>query len=385
VKPEGNLSSEDLDSLVAITQERLNVFGISDVVVRSARDSPFPDANTFMVVEVAGATPSELEQIIGQQGKFEAKIGNDTVFVGGKEDITSVCRNDATCSGIRSCSPSSQGHACTFDFVIYLSPAAAERQAEITATLDENATANGRVLSKPLDLYLDDNLVDSLQISSNLKGKAATQISITGPGFGATQEEAIKAAQENMVQLQTVLVTGSLPVKLIIVKLDSISPLLGKEFIRSILYAGLASIIAVALVLFLRYRDFKLVAPIMFTLISEVTIVLGTAALIKWNLDLASIAGIIAAIGTGVDDQIVIIDESRKSKTHSYSMKERMKRAFFIIFGAFAATFVAMLPLWWAGAGLLRGFAVTTILGIIIGVFITRPAFADFISQTAEE
>jgi preprotein translocase subunit SecD len=35
--------------------------------------------------------------------------------------------------------------------------------------------------------------------------------------------------------------------------------------------------------------------------------------------------------------------------------------------------------LFWAGAGLLKGFAITTMLGLTIGVLITRPAFADII------
>ncbi|MBW3001002.1 protein translocase subunit SecD, partial [Candidatus Woesearchaeota archaeon] len=53
--------------------------------------------------------------------------------------------------------------------------------------------------------------------------------------------------------------------------------------------------------------------------------------------------------------------------------------AFFIIFAAYFTTVVAMLPLWFAGAGLLKGFALTTILGVSIGVLITRPAFAAII------
>ena len=32
--------------------------------------------------------------------KFEAKIGNQTVFVGGEEDITSICHGDESCSRI---------------------------------------------------------------------------------------------------------------------------------------------------------------------------------------------------------------------------------------------------------------------------------------------
>ncbi len=382
VKPEKEISTAEMEDLIAVTTERLNVFGLSDVVVRGARDL---EGNNFMVVEVAGSTPKELEELIGQQGKFEAKIGNETVFIGGKNDITSVCKGDPTCAGVRECRPSQGGYNCRFDFAIYLSETAAERQASLTANLSENLSITGeRYLSKSLDLYLDDKLVDTLQISSSLKGKAITQISISGPGVGATQQEAYDDALKNMGKLQTVLVTGSLPFKLQVVKLDSISPLLGKDFIKNIFYAGLASFLAVALVVFIRYRKIQYSIPVMITLISEIWIILGAAALIRWNLDLSSIAGIIAAIGTGVNDQIILLDESSKKGTSS-SVKERIKTAFFIIFGAFATNAVAMIPLFWAGAGLIRGFALTTLVGIAIGVFITRPAFANFIGQLEED
>ena len=99
--------------------------------------------------------------------------------------------------------------------------------------------------------------------------------------------------------------------------------------------------------------------------------------MIRWNVDLPSIAGILATIGTGVDQQIVILDEARTGR-HT-SIKQRMKRAFAIILGAYFTALVALLPLLWAGAGLLKGFAVTTIIGITIGVLITRPAFAAII------
>jgi len=381
VKPEKKLSSSEMNDLIQVSKERLNVYGLADIVIRSAKDL---SGNNYMLVEVAGATPTELEELIGKQGKFEAKIGNETVFIGGKKDITSICRNDASCAGIRECQKTQEGYWCRFEFVIYLSEEAAQKQANITDALDINVTPGGeRILSKPLDLYLDDNLVDSLQIDAGLKGRAATQILIRGPGSGSTEQEALEAAEQNMAKLQTVLITGSLPFKLEIVKLDSISPLLGKEFVRNIFYAGFAAAFGVIIVIFLRYRKLKLIFPVFLALMSEIFIILGFAALIRWNLDLASIAGIVAAIGTGVDDQILIIDETSYQK--QYSIKERIKRAFFIILGAFATTFVAMIPLWWAGAGMIRGFALTTLLGISIGVLITRPAFANIIQQITKE
>jgi len=95
-----------------------------------------------------------------------------------------------------------------------------------------------------------------------------------------------------------------------------------------------------------------------------------------------SIAGIIAGMGTGVNDQIVILDESVSNLR--ISMKERIKRALFIIIGAFFTIVAAMLPLFWAGAGLLRGFALTTIIGVTVGILITRPAFAEVIRRIGE-
>jgi preprotein translocase subunit SecD len=86
-------------------------------------------------------------------------------------------------------------------------------------------------------------------------------------------------------------------------------------------------------------------------------------------------------MGTGVDDQIVILDESFSKDEGSAKLKERIKRALFVIMGAFFTIIAAMIPLFWAGAGMLRGFALTTIIGVTVGILITRPAFANMIEQ----
>jgi preprotein translocase subunit SecD len=118
------------------------------------------------------------------------------------------------------------------------------------------------------------------------------------------------------------------------------------------------------------------------TTVSEVVIVLGVAAVIDWNLDLPGIAGLLATIGTGIDDLIILMDET---EDNSLSLKRRLKRAFTIIMGAYFTTLVSLMPLMWAGAGLLKGFAITTIIGISVGVFITRPAFGDMIKKFKKE
>lgn len=381
LSPEEEISDEDMETLLANMNQRLNVYGLTDVITRQTKDL---QGNKFILIEVAGANEEEVKDLLSKQGKFEAKIGNETVFKGG-DDITYVCRS-ADCSGLdprQACGMVSDTQwACTFQFAITLSKEAAKRQAEIT---DELQIVE-EYLSKDLGLYLDDQLVDSLKIGSDLKGRAVTDIAISGPGLGTTQQQAAFEALKNMKSMQTVLITGSLPVKLNVVKTDMISPILGKEFVKDTLMMGVFAILAVTLVIYIKYRKAQLVIPIIFTAVSEVVILLGVAGLIGWNIDIAAIAGILVAVGTGVDDQIIITDETlRKEYRDAYSWKQRMKRAFFIIFAAYFTTIVAMAPLLFAGAGLLKGFALTTIIGVTVGVFVTRPAYAAVVEELLKE
>lgn len=384
LRPEKKLTVNDMEIVLDNMKERLNVYGLTDVVVREATDL---SGNQYISVEIAGANEEEVRELIAKQGKFEATIGNNTVFRGGK-DITYVCRT-ADCSGIDpqiGCSRFSDGWSCRFRFSITLSPDAAQKQADLTKDLEVITENNQQYLSEKLNLFLDDQKVDELNIGAELKGQATTSVAISGSGFGGTKDEAIFESLRNMKRLQTILITGSLPVKLEIVKTDSVSPILGEEFVRNAMLVGLIAILAVAVVVFIRYRKIAISVPMIFIMLSEVVLLLGLAALIGWNLDLAAIAGIIIAVGTGVDHQIIITDETiagRRDKLISW--KQQLKKAFFIIMAAYFTTVVAMLPLWFAGAGLLKGFAITTIFGVTFGVFITRPAYAVIIETLLKE
>jgi preprotein translocase subunit SecD len=370
------LTQQEVNDLVDITSNRLNAFGLTDLKVSPVSDLA---GNNFMRIEIAGVAPKDLKKLLSEQGEFIAKIGNETVFIGGKDEgIASVGRSGQEAYVEKPRQNSDGTYYSTFRFSLYLKEAAAKRHAEVTDKLEVNVTPQGNYLSKNLDLYLDGNLVNSLAISEGLKGEVTTQISISGSGSGATPEEAVENAKAEMKQLQTVLMTGSLPFKLEIVKLDTISPSLGEEFTNTILFAGLVAILVVALIIFIRYRSWKSSLALIVVSVSEVIIVLGIASLIRWNLDLPGIAGILVTIGTGIDDLIILMDETGEK---FLSLKQRLKRAFTIILGAYFTTFVSLLPLLWAGAGLLKGFAITTIIGISVGVFITRPAFGDMLKN----
>ncbi len=376
LKPKEAVSSEQFADLVDITQKRLNVFGLKDISVKQVSDF---GGNKFLLVEMAGTTQQEAIKLISQQGKFEAKIGNESVFLG--SDIKQVSRSVQQGAGVYKCGQD-KSWACNFRFPVTITPEAAKRHAEITSKIPIASGSVGQdsYLEKKLDLFVDDELVDSLYISSSLKGQETTEFSIQGSGTGGTRDAAFSTALDNMKRLQTILITGSLPVKLQIEKIDVISPALGSEFLRTAIIALLAAVVVVGVIIAIRYRKPHIAIPIMLTSLSEVFIVFGIAALIKQNIDLAAIAGVLATVGTGVDAQLVITDEVLEfGSQFSHDWKEKLKRALFIIMGSYATVVAAMLPLLLIGAGLLKGFAIVTIIGASIGVFVTRPAYARII------
>ncbi|BDH79150.1 MAG TPA: MMPL family transporter [Methanothermobacter sp.] len=337
-----------MNTITSVLDKRLNIFGVKDVKVRAS-------GNQNVIIEIAGVKPEEVARIVGSPGKFEAKIDNKTVLTGA--DIVSVQ------------SPIIRGNQWEVPFRI--SPDGAKRFAE---------AAEGKA-GAPVDMYLDDRLITSPEISPDVAaGKPVTDVAITGAE--STRESAELKAKE----VETLLKSGSLPVKVKIVGVSSVSAELGGEFTKGAIIAGLIAIIAIIIILIARYRTPVLVLPIFFTTLAELILILGVAAIIRWNIDLAAIAGILAAIGTGVDDQIIITDEVLgEEKVKRRRRMFRIREAFFIIFASAGTLIAAMLPLAYVGfsrgatgIGMLAGFAFTTVLGVLIGVFITRPVYAKF-------
>ena len=374
-------TSGEIQELIDVLRNRLNVYGLKDLKIRSAES----DDVTYILMEVAGISRETVEGFVSQQGIFEARIANQTVFSSehGSRDIVNVCRDDGTCSGVTSCGNNEFETTCGFSFSIKLSPEAAKRHGGITKDIDVVLSEHGNsILSERIEFYLDGSLIDSLNVDASLRGSETTDILISGSGIGNGEGDAIKDAEDNMRELQTVLITGSLPYKLDIVDINVVNPLFGDSFVRDAFIVALAAGFSVMLVVYIRYRNVKVLLPMFITLFSEIVLILGFAAAIGWSLDLVAIAGIIASVGTGIDDQIVITDEVLRGKKEIYfNWTDRIKKAFFIIMVAFFSTFAAMIPLWGAAGGLLRGFAVTTIVGITIGVLVTRPAFASILQK----
>ena len=217
-------------------------------------------------------------------------------------------------------------------------------------------------------------------LNFDTRGECVYGAQITG---GApTKKEAEDEVRMNQIWLSS----GNLPTKAVIESKSSIPASLGAQFLRYSLITGIIGILCVALVIFVRYHKLFIVVPVMVTGFSEIIIILGITTLIGggWEIDLPAIAGIIAAVGTGVDNQIVITDEtiaSVQGVRKSVSVAERIRRAFFIIFTSALTIVAVMLPLMTFVAGTLKGFALITMLGVAIGVLITRPAYAKIIEE----
>ena len=175
-----------------------------------------------------------------------------------------------------------------------------------------------------------------------------------------------------------------MPAKVTIEWESSVSPVLGSLFREEIVRAGIAAFIAVSVIVFFRYRRISLSLSIIGTMASELILILGMASLIRWTIGLPEIGGLVAVVGTGVDHQIIITDEilsgrpAEQKKVIGFG--DRVSKAFYIIFSAAAATISAMIPLAYLGFGAMRGFALVTIIGIFIAIFITRPVYAKIVS-----
>ncbi len=355
-----------MDMVVEILTKRLNGLGVKDFSIS-------PWGNQYLIIDFAGMPAEKARELVERQGKLVVKLGNITIFTG--KDLEKV-------------SPYTKSMEGSWEVPFTINAEAAERfrQAALQvlreAGIEPESVTDFDALERDpripqVEMYLDDKLVHSAPIGGSLwqefivSGKAPRSLVLT---TGSRPED-----EEEAKSVEVVLRSGALPLKLEVLSTSTVPPELGMKFARNAAIAGLAAILTVALVVFLRYRAPMVVLPIIATGVSEVIIILGIASLIRWDLDLAAIAGIIAAVGTGVDDQIVITDEVLFQRV--YSMRSRIKRAFFIIFSAWFTTVAAMFPLFIIGMAALRGFALTTILGVTVGVLITRPAYASVVEH----
>ena len=373
LKPEKHLSDYEYTTLVNTIQNRLDVYGVSGTKVEKLT-SPF-SKEQLIEVESTSSNKNQIEELINRQGKFTAVLNNVTLFTG--DNVIAVSR-DSRNTRFMGCEKNKN----TSEYRCFEA---------ISFTVDTNASNNfynvakklnvtNKTVSKQIYYYLDGKKIINLSVSSVFKYRKITNQQITFSGTPSKDKSiAIDNLEKETKFLITVLSTKSLPTKLKIVGSYTVSSSMGQKFLHNALLVGLFAILVVALTIAIRYRHLSIFFGIITALLSEIIILLGVSVFMKITIDLAAIGGIIAAIGTGVDDQIIITDEQLRKKNRNLSSRKKMKAAFFIILISYLTTVMAMFPLMFGGLSMLKGFSFMIIVGVTIGVFITRPAYAKYL------
>ena len=200
---------------------------------------------------------------------------------------------------------------------------------------------------------------------------------ITGNGQGSGQARIDSAAAE-VKSIESVLKGGALPVQISIGSTTSIPAPLGSEFLKMSVIGALVALLVISLFVAIRYRTLKVILPIIFILLSEMTILVAIIG--SFTIDLGAMAGIIAAMGVSVDAQILITDELLKKDEHDHTKK--LNRAFSIIMTNATVAIIAMLPLLlFSGLVEIIGFATSAILGALLGALISRPAYGAIVEK----
>ncbi|MDE1825545.1 MAG: hypothetical protein KGH61_03645 [Candidatus Micrarchaeota archaeon] len=201
-----------------------------------------------------------------------------------------------------------------------------------------------------------------------------------GAPVNYTQLAAENYAANQSKSISSILSGGALPVPVIVGTPSTTPATLGSKFLVISGIAGLLAVLSVATLITIRYRKLFLVVPIVLTVLAELFIIVSVIGLLG-TIDLSAVAGMIAVVGTGVDAQIIITDEVL-TNTHESAVKSRLKGAFYIIWVDAALIVIAMLPLLFSTSLVtVIGFSESTIMGALLGILITRPAYGAIVSR----
>ena len=463
LKPTEAVNKEQMAETIKTLENRINFYGLKEVKINTL-------GSDVIQIEMAGATGDDIREFLAKQGKFAAKLTyiarfsddktslkisnrtyelslnkdglvfdgqdyriNDTLIIDNEtfrlvatknntalfyvdlftgDDITNVL-TDSQNSGIQAVG---EGYY-EFRFGIQVSKNGADRFAKITKGQPVTKVSGAdRYIESKMLLFLDDKQITDLNIGSSVAGQSLTRAVITGNEIG------FEAASREKLRLESTLRSGKLPVRLEIEKVDTITQTAGKDLVNSTIFVALASIVAVGLVVAYRYRDYKIVLPMILISLSEIVIVVGmatsqvlaaavilvaivigfwkrevvgvvgwvtllvmlmvasTVAISAWTIDIPVIAGLIAILGTGVNQMIIMTDQLFKER--GKTLLDRHKSAMSIIWSSAAIVVFAMIPLILGGVGALKGFAIATIVGVLVGILVTRPAYAAIIERT---
>lgn len=326
-----------LSGVVDVIERRINPGGVSEIVIQSAKSGD----SYRVIVEMPGVKDLNAAlDLIGKTAQLDFKeldAKGQWVSIGltGKD----FKRADAQ---------------------INPQTGAPEISIEFTASGTKLfAAATKRNLQKPIAIYLDDQLLSAPTVESEI---------VTGKGV-ITGKFTVEEARTLAVQLNA----GALPVPVKLIEQRTVGATLGKDSIQKSLIAGSLGLLVVAIFMLFYYRFAGLLATFALIIYSLISLAVFKNPFIPITLTLAGVAGFILSIGMAVDANILIFErmkeELRQGKSLSSSIEIGFKRAWSSIRDSNASSLITCAILFWFGSGLVRGFAVTLAIGILISMF----------------
>jgi preprotein translocase subunit SecD len=359
--PEGD-RDQALESARSVIARRVDFLGVSEPVIQVSRSGD----SYRVIVELPGVTdPEQALLLIGQTAQLDFRESSDEAGAGGEGfTFISTGLTGADLSRAEVGFDSSTGKPYV---ALSFTPEGAEKFAEITE----------RNVGGPLAIYLDEVLLTAPTVQEKIIGGSAV---ISGD---FTLEEARRVTAQ--------LNAGALPTPIKVLERRQVGATLGTETVRKSVIAGLVGLGLVVFFMIGNYGRLGIIATAALVIYGVLT--LAIYKLLPVTLTLSGIAGFILSVGMAVDSNILIFErikeEKRWGKEPSEAMELGFGRAWDSIRDANVATlatvFVLFNPLNWSflvTSGIVRGFALTLGLGVLIslftGVLVTRTLVRAF-------
>jgi SecD/SecF fusion protein len=250
---------------------------------------------------------------------------------------------------------------------------------EVTMSMNSSgasrwSTITGAEIGKSIAIVLDNYVYSAPTVNGRIDGGRS---SITG---NFTPQEA--------QDLENVLKSGKMQAGVRIVQEDVVGPSLGQEAIQD----GLISFIIALVVLFVftcMLYGFTPGMVINAALLLNFFFTLGALAAFQAVLTLPGIAGMILSLAMAVDANVLINERIKEElaagKTLRRALEDGYKNAFSAIFDSNLTTIITGVILAIFGAGAIRGFAITLIIGIaasfLTAVFLTRLVYENLFAK----
>ena len=361
------VSAESMEVARSVIENRTNALGVAENVVQIAGDRR-------IVGEFPGLEDTEgVINTIQQTGLLEFVDVGDTPMAAGTILVTSYGMTDAAMAELQSNVPEGEVAPIVYSTImtggdledVYVSQDQVGGFQIAFALTDTGSDIFGTHTSQNVNKYLA-IVLDKVVISA-----PRIQSAITGGSGVITGQFDYESANNLAIQLRY----GSLPVPLKIVESRIIGPTLGEDSLQRSLKAGVVGIIIVVLFMGIYYRLPGIAADI--SILLYATIVFAIFKFIGVTLTLPGIAGFMLSTGSALDANILVFErlkeELRKGRTLKQAFDMAWSRAWSSIRDSNAAVLITSLILFWFGsafgATIVKGFAITLALGVIISLF----------------